>query len=451
MQTQARCLPATPSNKATQPTHPTSMSINSPQDYGIFSARACKSAHSSSNYTMANVPQINRKLIAQEFSIFKPAIIAHSDTEMDLKSLKLFHEVLAFNHRAEADRHKYSLPYAVITQTTNERVLQKTIAQEVERIASAMQRFVFRVDKKKMFEITGEKNAATVSPFDRIVYEGQKITVVLAPTFKKLLVRFQQFYLGDARTVRSLNHKASIHMYWLIISYSWKGNSFEISLEDLKDLLGCSGAYQDRWDHFKDRILNPIYQEFLGTWCEFSYQPQKKGRKITSLIFNFKSDAQVIRSIINESPFRFEHTLQQLRLDYKSIIDIRGRVQRGEYTEQDVERVIAYVQANKTIRSKGGYIIKALKERIFERLAVQTELAITPSPSSPPPTNGYWGKVQHRWGFSEEQMKELATLYNEHTVKRADYGLSIYYPPDNAPTPDEAFAAFVKRADKKPI
>ena len=399
---------------------------------------------------MPSVPQINRKLIAREFSIFKPAIIAHSDTEMDLKSLKLFHEVLAYNHRAEPDRHEYSLPYSAITQSTNERVLQKTIAQEVERIASAMQRFIFRVDKKKMFEITGEKNAATVSPFDRIVYEGQKITVVLGTTFKKLLVRYQQFYLGDARTVRGLNHKASIHMYWLIISYSWKGSSFEISLEDLKELLGCSGAYKNRWDDFKRRIIEPIYQEFLGTWCEFSYHPQKKGRKIASLIFNFKSDAQVIRSIINESPFRFEHTLQQLRVDLKSIVDIRGRVQRGEYTEQEVERVITHAQENKSIRSKGGYIIKGLKERIFERLAVQTELDITPSSSSPTPTNRYWGQVRQRWGFSDQQMKQLATLYTEHSIKRADYGIALYYTPDSTPTTDEVFEAFVKRSSKSP-
>ena len=395
-----------------------------------------------SNYRMTATPEQNRKLIAEEFSIFKPALIAHSDTEMDLKSLKLFHEVLAFNHRAEPDRYHYTIEYEVISKTTDKRNVQKLISQEIVRIASRMQSFVFKIDKKKMYEVTGEKNAGSISPFDRIIYEGNNIKVVLGTTFKKLLVRYQQFYLGDARTVRSLNHKASIHMYWLIISHSWKGSSFEVTLEELKVFLGCPGVYEDRWDNFRKKILEPIQAEFQDTWCEFSYQTQKKGRKIHALVFEFKSDAQIIRSIINESPYPFEQKLQQYKMKYTTIMQIREQVKKGNYTEQDVEKVIQHAQQNKTIRSKPGYIVKALTERWFEKMAIQTTLEI--SPSSPVPTNGHWGEVQQYWNFSLEQMKELRKHYNEHTLRMVHYKKKLFF--ERSTPVEEVFQAFLSSA-----
>ena len=96
---------------------------------------------------------IARKLISEEFQIHKPQIIAHSDTEMDLKSLKLFHEVLGFNHRTEPKRHAYYIAYDSICKTKDERKVQKIIDQEVERISTRMQAFVYKVEKKKMKEI----------------------------------------------------------------------------------------------------------------------------------------------------------------------------------------------------------------------------------------------------------------------------------------------------------
>ena len=395
---------------------------------------------------MANMISTNRKIISEEFSVFKPALIAHSDTEMDLKSLKLFHEVLGFNHRTEPDRYDYYIDYELISKTRNNRNIQKVISQEVERISTRMQGFVFRVDKKKMQEITGERNVASVSPFDRIVYQGSQIKIVLGTTFKKLLVRYQQFYLGDARTVRRLNHKASIHMYWLIISHSWKGCSFEITLEELKVLLGCPGAYEGRWDNFRKYILDPIQAEFKETWAKFVYTTKRKGRKINSLKFEFESDAQVIRNIVNESPFRFEHQLHLYQMKYTSIVQIRDQVIKGVYTEQDVEKVIKHAQGDKKVRSKAGFIIKALKQGWYERMAVQVELSMPKVSSTPPPTNGHWGEVQSYWKFDDGQMDELRNLYNERTLKVAHYKKSLYFNRNEDKT--TVFDSFVKSATR---
>lgn len=392
------------------------------------------------------VPDLNRKLIAEEFAVFKPALIAHSDTEMDLKSLKLFHEVLGFNHRNEPDRYEYYIEYDLISKTQDKRNVQKIISQEVERIATRMQGFVFRVDKKKMQQITGERNVASVSPFDRIIYQGSQIKIVLGTTFKKLLVRYQQFYLGDARTVRRLNHKASIHMYWLIISHSWKGNSFEIQLEELKGLLGCPGMYEGRWDNFRRYILDPIQKEFANTWARFSYKTKRKGRSIHSLLFEFDSDAQVIRGIINESPFSFEHQLHLFKMSYTSIVHIREQVRTGKYGEQDVEKVIKHALDDKKVRNRAGYIIQALKEKWYERMAVQTEISIPIPASTPAPVNGHWGEVQQYWKFSEGQMKELRNLYNEQTLKTTHYRKKIFF--DTETAVEEVYHAFLESAPK---
>ena len=388
---------------------------------------------------------LNRKLIAEEFAIFKPALIAHSDTAMDLKSLKLFHEILGFNHRAEPERHDYYIPYEAVCKTQDKRNIQKLISQEVERIATSMQGFVFKVDKKKMQEITGERNTGSISPFDRIVYQGSNIKCVLGTTFKQLLIRYQQFYLGDARTVRQLNHKSSIHMYWLIISHSWRESSFEITLKDLKIHLGCEGQYEGRWDNFKRFILDPICQEFSDTWAAFAYETIRKGRKIHALRFDFKSDAQVIRSIINESPYPFEHQLHLYRMDARKIVHIREQVNKGRYTEQDVNAIIKHVQHNRKIKNKAGYIVQSLKEGWYRNLAVQIELpmaaAESPSPG-PAPSSGRWGEVQQYWKFTSEQMQQLKSKYNEHTLYKKHYGLQQYFDALE-PSRDEVFQSFI--------
>jgi len=325
----------------------------------------------------------NRKLISEQFQIHKPQIIAHSDTAMDLKSLKLFHEVLAFNHRAEPNKHVYRIAYETICKTKDQRNIQKLISQEVERISTRMQAFIFKVDKKKMQEITGERNSGSISPFDRIVYEGSHIKVVLGNSFKKLLVQFQQFYVGDARTVRKLNHKASIHMYWLILSISWRSNSFTMEVEEFKKYLGCEGQYVGRWDNFKKYVLDPMVKEFKGTWAEFTYDTIRKGRKIAKIKIAFQDDAQVIRQLINESPFKFEHQLHLFGMEMNQIYYIRERVLKKDYTEQDVERVVSFVEKNRKIKNKAGYIIKALKEGWYKNIGLQIEL---PMPAHTPQT-----------------------------------------------------------------
>lgn len=236
-------------------------------------------------------------------------------------------------------------------------------------------------------------------------------------------------------------------MYWLIISHSWKGCSFEVTVQELKELLGCPTAYENRWDNFRKYILEPIRKEFMNTWAKFEYTTKRKGRKIHSLRFDFESDAQVIRNIINESPFKFEHQLHLYQMKKNAIIYIRDQVLKNVYTEQDVEKVIKHAQDDKRIKSKSGFIIKALKEGWYQRMAVQSQLAIpedTNHQKTPIPVNGYWGVVQHYWEFSDKQMHALRQVYNEASLKRAHYNKSIFF--DEHTNKDLEFDSFIEGA-----
>ena len=136
----------------------------------------------------------------------------------------------------------------------------------------------------------------------------------------------------------------------------------------------------------------------------------------------------------------FEHQLHLYQIKYTSIVHIRDQVRKGVYREQDVEKVIRHAQADKKVRSKAGFILETLKQGWYERMAVQVELSIPPS--SPPPTNGYWGEVQEYWQFSEEQMAQLRERYNEHTLKTTHYKKSLYF--DQTADKDQVFASFLE-------
>ncbi len=396
--------------------------------------------------------QYNRKVVSTEFAIFKPAILTHKDNEWDVKSLKLYHELLAFNHREEPGRTEYYIPYSRIAATSKERNIQKLISKEAERIGATMQSYVFRVDKKKLEEITGEKAPATISPIERIVYHGTNLKVVLTPTFKKLLVAYQQFYLGDMRTIRKFQHKHSINLYWLIISHQWKSNKIETSLEDLKEILGCAGKYESRWDNFRQFILKPVEEEFKGTWAEFSYEPYKEGKKVKGIIFTFRSDAELIRSVLNESPFAFELRLQKFGIEPHVIIDIRDAVRRGEYAEEHVEYVIEETRKRhviQKIKNPAGYFLKALKENWFEgkitipidppkKLLQQTVAHPSGGPSTMNALTEF-DKIQQYWHFSDHQIMQIRNNLTEKDARRKHYGLITLNEPISSAEAYESF------------
>lgn len=421
--------------------------------------------------------RFNGKVTAPEFAIYRPAILSHKDSTLDLLSLKLFHEILAFNHISDPDRHIYFIPYSRISTAKNKRVAQKVINAEIERICDSMQAFIFKIDKSQMEAITGEKHASTVSPFDRITRSEMNLKVVLGQTFKKLLSAKQTFFMGDLRVIRKFSLKHSINLYWLIISHQWKADSIFFELEDLKVKLGVGGKYVNRFDNFRSKVLDEAQVEFQDTWARFTYQPVKNKKKIVGVCFKFRSDAEITRAFLNSSPYPFESKLKKLKVAEHVVIRIRIMVSKGYYTEEHVENTIEEtrkVHVSSKLKNPAGFFLKALDQSWYEnepeyqsesKTPVRKKKPVNTISEEPKALSELVGKphpeviasekkafsryemIAQYWGFSQEQAAIISSHLDEKKAYKIHYGLACNEVKDSS----EAFSAFAQYIPKNNI
>ena len=71
--------------------------------------------------------------------------------------------------------------------------------------------------------------------------------------------------------------------------------TWEIGLDELKEMLNCTAETYDRYKYFNDAILKKCHKELNEkTDCHFDYEPVKRGRAIIGVQFTIKSLAELI-------------------------------------------------------------------------------------------------------------------------------------------------------------
>lgn len=301
------------------------------------------------------------------YTVFHPNVLIGVNTELKLAEQRLYMEVLNFNHLAEPERLEYEIPYEHITHISDKKVLQKKAHQEFMRIAEVLQKRVFRLDKEFMQTHFNEKYAVTFNPFPVIKYKDKHFIVRLNEYFKAILVKLEiGFTKGDIELLRTFRSEYSFLMYWLIREQQWKqrGGVLQFTLEDLKRALGCENEYQGRFNNFKARVLDTIYEEFKGTWVEFEYEilrGGKGGKAIQGIRFHFKNDAQQEQLLLAISKYEWENELLRYGVQERDVLRIRDWVNqaaplKGEYVWDSfyVETCIKIAQEHYRLRKQQG-------------------------------------------------------------------------------------------------
>lgn len=114
------------------------------------------------------------------------------------------------------------------------------------------------------------------------------VDIVLSESLKPYLLELRQnFTKYELINVLVLKSKHSIRLYELFKSNLWL-HSWTVSIEDFKEILDISDKYSNYKD-LRKRVIDPSVKE-ISTYTDIAvtYEPVKKGKYITDLIFKIE-------------------------------------------------------------------------------------------------------------------------------------------------------------------
>lgn len=264
------------------------------------------------------------------YSIFKPNILVNGD-ESQLKGVewRVYSEILNDNHKANPGRLVYRIPYHLVFEgstniSRNRKSLQKSIQSKAV--------FLDRHFMKKYMQRDYEQG---ITLFPTVRYLKECFEVELHPDFKKILTMTDLgFTKGDIMTVRGFKHDVSHAFYYQVRNIQSFKSIWVVSIDDFKKHLFIKGYDDVR--NFKRRVIDPIYEDTVGTWVEFDkdvYVRGGRGNKIVGLEFRFVRGPKDEKDKPVGFHFDWEGPLKRLGCNDLWIKKIRSFVKSGRVSQ----------------------------------------------------------------------------------------------------------------------
>ena len=177
-----------------------------------------------------------------------------------------------------------------------------------------------------------------------------------------LLELRDNFTKAQLSQLLKLKSPVSHRIYWLLREYAAFGKRV-IGLAELRNVLGLTTEYLNRFDHFRDRVLDRAQMELAQTDLPFTYEVIKQGRVITEIRFLFAPVGSV--ALAAAAATGWEATVLAAGVGEKSLPAIRLQLEVGMYDEGYIKFVLQTVRAKVLqgkIKKEGGAVFKALTE-----------------------------------------------------------------------------------------
>lgn len=179
-----------------------------------------------------------------------------------------------------------------------------------------------------------------------------------------LLELRDNFTKAQLSQLLKLKSSVSHRIYWLLREYATFGKRV-IGLAELRNVLGLTTEYENRFDHFRERVLDRAQSELAQTDLPFTYELIKQGRVITEIRFLFAPAESTGIAAAAVEPTGWEAAVLAVGVGEKSLPAIRSQLESGMYDESYIQFVLQTVHA-KVVRGKvkkeGGAVFKALIE-----------------------------------------------------------------------------------------
>ena len=180
-----------------------------------------------------------------------------------------------------------------------------------------------------------------------------------------LLELRDNFTKAQLSQLLKLKSPVSHRIYWLLREYAAFGKRV-IGLAELRNVLGLTTEYQNRFDHFRERVLDRAQTELAQTDLPFTYEVIKQGRVITEIRFLFEpAGGALAASSVEAARSGWETAVLAVGVGEKSLPAIRAQVEAGVYEEGYVHYVLQAIRAKVLqgkVKKEGGAVFKALSE-----------------------------------------------------------------------------------------
>lgn len=179
-----------------------------------------------------------------------------------------------------------------------------------------------------------------------------------------LLELRDNFTKAQLSQLLKLKSPVSHRIYWLLREYAAFGKRV-IGLAELRNVLGLTTEYENRFDHFRDRVLDRAQTELAQTDLPFTYEVIKQGRVITEIRFLFEPAGGANIASVKTEPTAWEAAVLAVGVGEKSLSAIRSQLEGKMYDEGYINFVLRVIRAKVLqgkVKKEGGAVFKALTE-----------------------------------------------------------------------------------------
>ncbi len=150
--------------------------------------------------------------------------------------------------------------------------------------------------QKTLVNVGDNKRIDRITLFERSQGEQDdngvwKVTMTCTPSAMKYIFNIEK--LGYLRyQIRCITQISSLYSYILFtyLEYNRFRKSWEVPLEELKDILNCNAESYIGYKEFNDKILKKCKKELeQKTELRYTYEPVKTGRKVGTIRFSLET------------------------------------------------------------------------------------------------------------------------------------------------------------------
>ncbi|GAA1876616.1 hypothetical protein GCM10009759_79560 [Kitasatospora saccharophila] len=219
-----------------------------------------------------------------------------SGNALSLRAAKLFCLLIQEAGIAVAEDKQHRIPYAVLNETFHRSrdELAEAIAELHSTIVSVQ--LVSRQGRAHT------KSGPILSDVEREPdsLDGAEIRFEFSKTMRRVIADSTHWASISRRAVLSFESRYSLRLYlWLSLRANLRKTAEDVSLDDLRDLLGVPAGKLNSWQGLKFRALEPALAEInqlAGFRAE--YMPLKQGRRVAGvrIAWGLKDRAELVKA-----------------------------------------------------------------------------------------------------------------------------------------------------------
>ena len=219
-----------------------------------------------------------------------------SGNSLSLRAAKLFCLLIQEAGIAVADQVQHKIPYSVLNETFH---------KSRDELAEAVMELHSTVVSVKLMSRQGRpyvKSGPILSDVEREPgsLDDSEIRFEFSPAMRRVIADSTHWAAVSRRAVMAFESRYSLRLYmYLALRANLRKTSEDVSLDDLRDLLGLSGDTLSRWQDMRRFVLDRAIGEINHVaGFHAAYEPIKRGRRIVGvrLAWGLKDHAELVKA-----------------------------------------------------------------------------------------------------------------------------------------------------------